>query len=206
MLSAVELLRTLADDRPWLIVGKGPTSDHLSSFDTSKYRCLTLNHACKVVEPAAAHFVDVEAFEACRTYLFPPTLVLMPWHPHHRFHPSIKAVIDWPAIATLAADARLGTYNATTAGKLPKHPDVPTIRLTSFGATAAFNLLIAAGVRAIFSIGVDGGTGYGAAFDPADRLANGRKSFDAQTCFIRDSVQRNKVRWVRLGEEGKPIK
>jgi len=202
---------TRARPRPWLVVGKGPTADHLPAVDQTQYHVLTLNHACRVVPaPAVCHFVDVEAVDACKARLAElagtETAVCLPWHPHHKFRAGEMDLGDWldlgwygDVLNPYRAAGRLLTYNATTAHKLPRLPGCHTVTLKAFGAVAAFNILVLAGVTQIHSLGVDGGTGYGAAFDGVDRLANGRPNFDAQLPHIRAAVAaRPGVTWVRL--------
>jgi len=184
--------------RGWLVVGKGPTSDRFNELDTDKYRIITLNHACRITLPHIMHFVDIEAFEDNLERINQLNcFVCLPWYPHVRFRAGDKTVLDYPKVAALGP--RLISYNATTAGKRPKKLSLPTIRLRYFSAVGVFNILAAAGVRNIYSIGVDGGTGYGVAFDPATKLANGHKSFDAQTKELEATVRRVKGKWIKLG-------
>lgn len=211
--SAVSHVRelTAADPRPWLVVGKGPTSDAVADVDPAAYHVLTLNHACRLVPaPALAHFVDVEAFLECGDRLAQGlTPTALPWHPHVGHKPSPLPLPGFcglfgergrsVALAWLLGKDRLLSYNASTAGGLPRNVRLPDVRLRFFGAVAAFNVLAAAGVREVASLGVDGGTGYGSAFDHKDRLANGRTSFDAQTNEIRHTVKACRMRWTRLG-------
>lgn len=195
---------TLAHTRPWLVVGKGPSSDRVRAVDLDRYNVLTLNHAALVARPAVAHFVDVEALADCLAKLDDAATVCLPWHPHFRFRAGEMTLEDWAGhpgferLAYLAAAGRLTTYNATTAGKLPRRPGCHTVELRRFSAVAAFNLLILAGVRVVHSLGVDGGTEYGSAFDPKTKLANGQASFDGQLPFIRAAVRAAKVEWVQL--------
>lgn len=199
MRSAVDHVRelTAATPRPWLVVGKGPTADYICRVDADRYHVLTLNHACLLVPPAVAHFVDAEALESCRHQLLRLGChVALPWHPHRKYRPHADTLADYPWAGEFGP--RLLAYNATTAGRLPRHPALPMLRLRYFSAVAAFNVLIAAGVRNICSIGVDGGTGYAEAFDKKTRLANGQKTFDVQFAEISTAVKRNRVHWERF--------
>lgn len=186
-----------AGGKPWLLVGKGPTADFLCRIDLNAYHVCALNHACRLVPCDLAHFVDVEAYLACRHALMRHVRVALPWHPHVRFRPG-PALTTYPELAELGR--RLLSYNSSSAGKLPRGPGLPTLRLRHFGSVGAFNALVAAGVREVHSVGVDGGTGYAEGFDEKDRLANGRKSFDAQFPEMRQTAKRNRVKWVRLFE------
>jgi hypothetical protein len=213
-MSVVSLVRSLSAIDPsktWLVVGKGPSCDYISRVDERDYHVLTLNHACRVIKPTVAHFVDIESFLACGDALAQNlTYTCLPWRPHVGHHPG-KTLLEHcglfgeegrsSALAWLHAKQKLVSYNATTASAQKPAPALPIIRLRHFGAVAAFNILAMAGVQTVHSIGIDGGTGYAAAFDMRDHLANGRKSFDAQTAEIRHTVRVHKIAWTQLGRD-----
>lgn len=205
--SVVDFVRThtLAHPRPWLVVGKGPSADYIARVDTREYNVVTLNHACRVVRPALAHFIDLEALAECEPHLT-GVPVALPWHPHRHFKP-VAATLDDLAeqdglirrhYHTGIPSTLLYGYNSTTANKLARNIRLPVLRVRFFSATAAFAILCAAGVREIHSLGVDGGTGYADGFDPKTRLANGRKTFDDQTPEIERTVRMAKAGWTRL--------
>lgn len=193
------------DPKPWLIVGKGPSSDFISRVYPADYHVFTLNHACKIIQPTIAHFVDIEAFMACLEHLCVTKVpYCLPWYPHVESKPTPVTLNTLGDAARMYNGKPLGpllSYNATTAGKLKPHPSLPAIRLRFFSAVAAFNILATAGIKRITSIGVDGGRGYAEAFDTKDCLANGRDSFDAQTPEIQKTVSVNGIQWVKLNWE-----
>lgn len=208
MLNAVEMLRVsrkVYQNRKWLILGKGPSSDRIDVDRLDRdFAVVTLNHACRLYPNALAyHFVDVEAARDCVTYLI-PKLLIMPWHPHQDFRPMRQTLDEIARSSGLGMFVRewnantLASYNATSAGLLDNHPKLPTIRLRLFSAVGAFNLLVAAGVKEIYTLGVDGGTGYGKAFDQKDCLANGRRSFDGQEAEILRTCRKKGVVWCRM--------
>jgi len=186
---------TAAHPRPWLVLGKGPTAERMSDLDTSKYHFLTLNHACRLVVPDVAHFVDIEAYNDCAAYLDTvlQARVCLPWHPHVGNRAAKPDLLQYGI-----PDRRLVSYNATTAGKLSRMPGLPTVRLRFFSAVAAFNILGHAGVREVYSLGVDGGTAYAPAFDHKDKLRNGRDTFDDQFGEIEYAVKSHKLNWTKL--------
>jgi hypothetical protein len=191
---------TRAHPRYWLVVGKGPSADYLCRHDLDRYHVLTLNHACKLAVPTLAHFVDVDAMLDCRHRLHQLDChVAMPWHPHQHFKAHADCLDEYPWAAEFGT--KLTSYNATTANTLSRNPMLPTLRLRYFSAVAAFNILVAAGIRHIHSIGVDGGRGYAEGLDGRTRLANGQKTFDVQFPEIRDTIRRNKCTWVRLTDD-----
>lgn len=211
--SAVEYIRSKTE-RPWLVLGKGPTSDLFDTIDAAKYHILTLNHACRVPKQIAlAHFVDIEAFHECGDALAQAeTAVCLPWYPHAASAAGRKTLMEYvtllpptepnkyQALGWLLAKDLLVSYNASTATAAvhKPHPKLPRIKLRFFSAVGAFNLLAAAGVKTIHSLGVDGGTGYGKQFDAKDRLANGRSTFDDQTSQLLDTCRRNRIQWHKL--------
>ena len=211
--NAVKYVQRRAD-RPWLILGKGPTSDLFETIDETKYHVLTLNHACRIPKTVAlAHFVDIEAFHECGNKLAQDeTSVCLPWYPHTASAAGTRTLIDYCSLLSdefpklqslgwLLARDRLFSYNASTASNRKVHKPnqhLPSIRLRFFSAVGAFNLLAAAGLKTIVTLGVDGGSGYGRKFDTKDRLANGRASFDDQTSQLLDTCRRHRIQWVKL--------
>jgi hypothetical protein len=197
------------------VVGKGPSAARLNSVDFNRYNVLTLNHACIAVHRCLAridlaHFVDIEAFEDCGRQLATlMTPTCLPWFPHRKNKAqlaTLKLLADLACevclehpLHWLYSHRLLHSYNATTAprGSHSNHKLVQ-VRLRAFGSVGAFNLLAAAGIRQIASIGVDGGTGYAPQFDPSTHLKNGQPSFDAQLPEIERTVKANDITWTRL--------
>lgn len=223
--SAVDFIRdvTRVSPRPWMVLGKGPTSDYICRIDPSEYHILTLNHACKVTVPTIAHFVDVEAYEDCVENLIDvsKTAICLPWYPHWHNKPQCGNLFDLtlytPPLKTMAGKSPLSdggkrlilatereklmlSYNASTAGKQKPGKNLPNIELRYFSAVAAFNLLARADVKEVHTLGVDGGIGYGDAFDKKDCLSNGQSSFDIGIREIVRTVQKNGMRWLKLGQ------
>jgi hypothetical protein len=84
-------------------------------------------------------------------------------------------------LGCLKAQGRLLWYNHSLAPE--KNGDSPTIPVGFFSSEASLNLLAAAGVRHVRSLGIDGGSNYSAQFqDLAGKtlLANQRTTFDVQ--------------------------
>lgn len=194
---AHEMIR--GTSKNWLVVGKGPSSDLLAQVPLDGLLAFTLNHACTIVTPAIAHFVDVDAYLQCADHLAGLSChVCLPWFPHVNNRAGSRTLIEYPWATALGA--RLLTYNATTASGRPKNPTVHSVRLKYFSAVAAFNIVVSAGNRDVRSIGVDGGTEYGSAFATDTKLSNGRRSFDIQTKELTDALKRSGGRWIKLPE------
>lgn len=189
----VQWLRAIREAKPekqWLVIGKGPTSDKLPEVNLSSFVTVTLNHACKLLHSDLAHFTDLEALDQCERVLASKNYnVVMPWHPHIGMKPAMPTLLNFatpgttihrPMLSWSLGNDQLFSYNSTVAQKLSRNPKLSTVRVRYFSAVAAFNMLADAGVKTIYTIGVDGGTGYGSAFADLKPLENGRESFDAQ--------------------------
>lgn len=205
---------TDGDRRPWLVVGKGPSLANLPA-DRSEYHVMTLNHTCFTVPDfTIAHFVDIEAVVECSDYLNQflqsedsEGRLCLPWHPHRKFRPwnetlisgvGVQRPLSFGAVVPYANKQRLLSYNASSAAKLPRHPGLAHVTLRAFGAVAAFNILAMAGVRDIFSVGIDGGTIYHESFDSKNCLANGNPSFDTQWPYINATIESYKINYTKL--------
>ncbi|MGH8601682.1 MAG: glycosyltransferase [Gammaproteobacteria bacterium] len=179
-------VNSVVKDRPWLILGKGPSFSKLVDFDVSEYVTLSLNHAVRERIVDVAHIIDFDVIEHCgEALLCNAGVLVMPWHPHVRNRASSKNLKEMarghPILERLSNEGRLLWYNLSTS---KDHRDgAPVVRVRYFSAEAALNLLATAGVRRVRSLGVDGGASYSTAFsDLKDKtlLANSRTSFDDQ--------------------------
>jgi len=106
--------------------------------------------------------------------------IVTPWEPHINFVPGGVPAPNLFANKDLNIDIPILWYNSDRSKKLMMQSG-PVVRVKLFSACAAVNLLANAGVKEIYTVGVDGGKGYSKEFDPKDKLANGRTSFDGQT-------------------------
>ncbi|MFO0390723.1 MAG: hypothetical protein ACK548_02590, partial [Planctomycetota bacterium] len=70
-------------DKPWLLVGKGPTFARRGEFDLDAYHCIGLNHVVRELPVDVAHVIDVDVLPAIADAL-PRNAqwLLMPRHPH----------------------------------------------------------------------------------------------------------------------------
>lgn len=178
--------REVNSERPWLILGKGPSFARRGRFELDGFELLSLNHAVRELPVRVAHMIDLDVVEACGDSLDANAGgLVMPWYPHvaHRPGPrTLEELIPESAVLSrLESQGRLLWYDLSTAPR--RHGDGPVVRATYFSAEAALNLLALAGVRRVRSLGVDGGATYSGEFDDLkDKtlLANSRASFDLQ--------------------------
>ena len=194
------------NDRPWLLLGKGPSFSRFEPGMSESFHLMGLNHVSRGTPVTLAHFIDLDAFVACvPEILGTARWVVIPWHPHEGFAPSRKTLADCvrevPALETLESDGRVLTYNLSTAKGLDTLQGAPLIEAKFFSAEAGLNVLAAAGVRTVRSLGVDGGTDYASQFgDLASRtrLANGHKTFDLQFQGIARTIRRTGIQYAPL--------
>lgn len=194
-------------DKPWLILGKGPSFDRRRSFDLTKFNLLSLNHAIRELKADVAHIIDLDVVEACSEALLNNAgVVVMPWIPHVRNRPGRRnleqIVVELDVLRCLRDQERLLWYNLSTAPQ-PEGAS-PVIPVRFFSAEAALNLLTTAGVRTVRSLGVDGGQAYSSQFNDlaeTTRLANGRSTFNRQFESIASTIAQTGVDFAPLDVE-----
>lgn len=187
----------ISPDRPWLVLGKGPSFGKRHDVDLSRFMTLGLNHVCREQRVHVAHAIDLDVVDDCADVIDAQCDVLvMPWVPHTKNEGAIPLLQhptklssrhlgqlseEHPVLKRLNAEGRLLYYNLST--NPSPHGGTPVIGVRYFSAEAALNLLATAGARHVRSLGIDGGTSYSQDFsDLRDKtlLANRRASFDRQ--------------------------
>src|SRR5919198_1191484 len=201
-------------DKPWLIVGKGPSFGHHDEYDLSRFHVFGLNHVVRELEVDVAHAIDIDVVAQCEAAVRANCRWLMlPRHPHVQFDPTSKRLEDFfdeiPVLRQLDEEGRLVWYNLANYRQVG---DAPVIKARFFSAEAAFNILGVAGVKTVRTLGIDGGRAYSPAFEDlegATMLANGRESFDVQFAEIEKIVRANRMDYaplVKPVEESEPIR
>ena len=173
-------------ERPWLILGKGPSFSERDRHDLTGYRTLALNHVVREGPVDVAHAIDLDVVMAAGEAIDRHARVLvMPWIPHVKNQAGTRDLASWtaevPALSRLDAEGRLLWYDlSTTRVHRGGHP---IVQARYFSAEAALSLLALGGVRRVRSLGVDGGASYSAAFDDlkdVTRLNNKHSTYDLQ--------------------------
>ncbi len=180
--------------RPWLILGKGPSFSKRDQFDLSLYNTLSLNHVVREHSVLIAHIIDLDVIQACEDAIKRAARYLaMPWVPHvdNRVGSRNLAQLlqENSLLRYMDSQGRLLWYNLSTSAQ--RQGDSPAVQVRFFSAEAALNLLAAAGVRKIRSLGIDGGSSYSVQFDDLKEktlLANGWTSFDRQFAEIARTI------------------
>jgi hypothetical protein len=187
-------------ERPWLVIGKGPTFSLRAQVDIDRYNTFGLNHVVGALEVDVAHVIDIDVVEACGHHLLENCRwVLMPRVPHVQQSPSRLPLEDFvkvlPVLDQLDRQGRLVWYNAETS---PPVGSSPVMEVRYFSSEAAFSILGEMGVREIFTLGIDGGASYSPTFDPvasATRLANGQPTFDIQFAELDRIARRHGIHY-----------
>jgi Glycosyl transferase family 8 len=173
-------------EQPWLVLGKGPSFAKRDQFDLKNFQLLSLNHAVREQPVAVAHMIDFDVVEACGESIDRnATVLVMPWFPHLENRPGTKNLESLArrnsTLNRLNTQGRLLWYNHSLAREM--RGNSPVIPVRFFSSEAVLNLLAAAGVRQVRSLGIDGGYTYSAQFqDLAGKtlLSNQRTTFDVQ--------------------------
>lgn len=194
----------MRSDRPWLILGKGPSFAKLPLYDLSRFQTLILNHAIRERPATIAHIIDLDVVNHCGAALENNAeAVVLPWMPHVANVPGEfnleELAQTHPVLRRLAAAGRLYWYNLSTA-KRPRAGS-PIIEVKFFSGEAALNILAQAGVRCVRSLGVDGGATYSRQFNDlkdVTLLANTQKSFDVQFAVFAEIIRRTGVDYAPL--------
>lgn len=180
---------TIPKDKPWLIVGKGPSYSRIKYVKLAEVYIFGLNHVANVLDCDFAHAIDIDAVGEG---FLRAKYTIMPWHPHIGNLPSKETLLELvetnEILEQINKEKRLFTYNCSTYKKSRVIPDSPKVKTRFFSAEAAFRLLAMAGVKFIFSAGIDGGSEYADEFKHLKPLTNGRKRFDKQFAEIENTI------------------
>lgn len=190
----------------WVVVGKGPTFDRYASPGVAGWPVLALNDAaaaCPATTLAHATDLDAAARVAGPVAARPGVCLVVPYYPHVANRPGkvpVDRLLGDPGLRRLAAEGRLLWYRSSLSAARPHPPGGWKRAVTTryFSAVAAVNLLGLAGVRAVRTAGVDGGTAYAAPFAGLTPLTNGRASFDVQFREVAAAVARFGLDFARL--------
>lgn len=189
-------------DRPWLVLGKGPSFSRREEFPLDRFNLLGLNDVARELPVDIAHVIDIDVIASVAEDLVEQAeYLLMPRRPHIgnvATERKLESYFDeHPVLREFDSRGRLVWYNARTG---PPVGDSPVIHVRHFSSEAAIDILGEMGVRAVRSLGVDGGVDYSAEFKSLTPFANGRVSFDAQFREIEDIVRRRNLDYDPLIE------
>jgi Glycosyl transferase family 8 len=197
--------------KPWLILGKGPSYQHIGKVNLSEFWVCSLNHVVREQRVDLAHVIDIDVVADCAQAIDRNAAFLaLPFFPHVNHRPTAKSILDlvkeMPFLAKLEKEARLVWYNLSTSNR--QVGSSPMIVAKFFSAESAVNILAECGAKAIRSLGVDGGNTYASHFEDLKTktlLANTQTSFDGQFTQIATTIRTKKIFYAPLHVEA-PIR
>jgi len=194
-----ELRKIPFNNKPWLIIGKGPSYSNLLKNPEilRNYNTLGLNHVSYNFRTNIALFVDLEVL----SQKIQADWILGPQHPHIKFKPISKTIAELTCLPTNFLQYRLSTwkaYNHEAHGNKLYAKQNPIIKVKFFSAEAAFQILGYLGVKEIHTIGIDGGTAYARQFKKLKPLTNGQNTFDKQFSMIESTCKCFNINWKKL--------
>jgi len=188
-------------DKPWLIVGKGPSFSKFNMDYQRNYYILGLNHVVEHIPCDIGHFIDIDVMEnKWNTWQTKCTYIVCPYHPHVDFRASSHTInssfLETKYLLNNLYD-KLYYYDLST-WRYEGCRVGPVIKAKYFSAEAAFRLLHAQGIKTIYSIGIDGGTEYAKEFAHLKPLQNNRKTFDDQFAEINKFIESTSITYKAL--------
>jgi lipopolysaccharide biosynthesis glycosyltransferase len=191
-------------DRPFLILGKGPSFEFRGDFDLEKFNLIALNHVVRELNVDFAHIIDIDVVEDCADCLESQAKwLLMPLVPHMNCRPTSMRLQDFvetiPVLARFREQNRLLTYPLWTG---PRIPDIEPV-LGTFSGSVVVNLLSRLGADEVRSLGLDGGQSYSETFSDLNDITlfkNNHDSFDIQFSEISKTIRSTQMDYRPLIE------
>lgn len=201
-----EWLDEQTDERPWLILGKGPTFTRRAEFfPLTRWRTLGLNHTCREVAVDVAHIIDLECLDDLGDRIVAQHLV-MPWHPHRGMQPQRETLADHarthPTLRKFSEQGRLLHYHLLWAEQFRSRPaDEPVVGVKDFSVQPCVNLVIGRGLRGVFTLGIDGGRSRAGEFGDLPAGVAQQVGYDRQFPELERIVRVNRAAlWPLTGE------
>lgn len=191
------------EEKPWLLLGKGPTFALRDQYDLTGFFTVAINHAISEMQADICSAVNDSIFADCGEAIYGNSRYLLtPRYPHSLSGSGERLLeayyADFPFLEKMASEGRLVWYNVSSD---PIIPGSPVVRNGPFSSCILFNLLGMMGVHTIRSLGIDGGAAYSSAFAAIagrTKLANGMPSYDVQFKDLIRAVHRFKIDYQPL--------
>lgn len=185
-------------DKPWLIIGKGPSYSRISTVNLADFYTIGLNHVCQLQQVDYGHRTDYWGFPDYFDYNCRMGFIV-PYYPHVNYKPSSMTVYDLlerDAVAIQLAEAgKLFWYSSS---KKP-HKVSTKIQVKYFSSEAAFHILCLQGIKDIYTIGIDSGKAYAKEFAHIQMpLRNGQSGFAKQWIQLTKLKERYCVKLTRI--------
>jgi hypothetical protein len=173
----LDVIGTITDSaKPFLIVGKGPSSARWDPDMGVKFNAVGINQAALQIDARIAAFIDYEPWVECGSRLSNRTGVIMPWVPHWREQPGFGNLMTYGKFDRhLDALARLGmlmSYDLRTTHER-NWPTREVVQAYASTTEAVVHILAMHGIRKIFTLGIDGGMGRAPKFADSYRTHEG---------------------------------
>ena len=194
-------------DKPWLILGKGPSYSKIASIDLARYNVLAINHVVERLDGCEiAHMADWETFLACAGAAESRArYICIPYYPFVAFAPSSMSIDQLAESSSilrrLIGAGRILTYNLVCTSQRGTLEGFPDVHLSHFSAEAVIDYLGKSGASKLTSLGVDGGASYAVAFENlvgTTLLASGQPTYDLQFDGIASALLRSDVHYSPL--------
>jgi len=193
--------KTKFPEKPWLVLGKGPTFSQRDKINLANYNSLALNHVVREQKVDVAHIIDIDVLELCAEALLTNcNWLIMPRCPHVNCYASAYMTLnDWiqciPVLAEIEKQGKLVTYSFAHE---PKADDPWTIDARFFSSEIALGILGRMGVKTVRSLGIDGGRNYSNTFSDLQELINNQPSFDLQFERLEELAARYNLDYLPL--------
>jgi hypothetical protein len=184
-------------NRPWLLLGKGPTFSRRDEFDLETYNRIALNHAVRELHVDIAHIIDIDVVAACADVLAKNAeWLVMPRFPHISCKPDPERALDsffdsHPVLRDFADRGRLVCYDLRNK-TCPVVGEGEPVKVRFFSSEAALEIVGRLGAKTVRSLGIDGGRKYSNSFEDLNKttlLKNEQPSFDIQFAEIQRIAQ-----------------
>jgi hypothetical protein len=194
-------------NKPWLVLGKGPSFSERGKFDLTQYNTFGLNHVVREQKVTCAHIIDIDVVEPCQKELLTNCdWLIVPRVPHVKFHRSeYMNLKDWlecmPVLAEAEKRGKLVTYSLS---HFANREDPWTIQAKYFSSEVAFGILGRMKVKQVSLLGIDGGAKYSSVFDDLTEntlLANRQPNFDLQFQRLAKTAEQFGIKYSHLLEK-----
>jgi lipopolysaccharide biosynthesis glycosyltransferase len=188
-------------EKPWLIIGKGPSFGKIKEIDLNKFYTFGLNHVITKVGPLdITHLIDFNVFESCQEEIYRKASYLcMPINPHFNNKATEVTIKDLvkknDVLKKISEEGRLFWYNHLKKDRFlsdnnRERLNYENVEVKYFSAEVPFYLLGMNKIKELYSVGIDGGSSYDNNFTTETLLANGRPSFDIQFDEIINTIEK----------------
>lgn len=185
------------NDKPWLIVGKGPSFSMYTLPEKGRpYNIISLNETIRRIEVELCHMIDMDVLARSQRHIKANAkFLVLPYYPHfkHRPNPALPIerilMYEWfPTLNQFHKEGRLFCYNLSTVPENLRRGKSPVIRAFNYSAEAVVNILAELGVKTIRTAGIDGGYEQSKIFDDLANT-NLERGYDKQWGNIRRCIK-----------------